>query len=137
MSAVNITNFTLMQEYVANIMNVPVGKYYHVANNLHMYDNQRDAVNELAAMNVADYPSRHGRWTYPSRIPTLEKFDQLCLQLYHAEKLIYNGECDEFVTTGNDVFDDWTKVFLHHRTETSVPIPAFANPYLNDLFNVQ
>lgn len=37
-SGVNIVNFTLLQELVAHLVNMPVGKYHHTSNNMHVYE---------------------------------------------------------------------------------------------------
>ena len=132
MSAVNIFNFTWMQEYVANILGVPIGKYYHFANNLHMYDYQVQQVQELAALDIEDYASEFGVFQYKDRIRSLERFDELCMQLFTYEQLVYNTESDESIRFGCDMFDDWANVFLRHR-QLSNPT-AFINPYLNLLF---
>src|SRR5699024_613430 len=36
-SAVNIFNFTFILEYFAQILNLEIGDYYHIANNFHYY----------------------------------------------------------------------------------------------------
>ena len=50
MSGVNVFNFTFMLEYIANILGVPVGKYYHISNNLHAYVEFMDKVCCVAKM---------------------------------------------------------------------------------------
>lgn len=134
MSAVNIFNFTWMQEYVANIIGLPVGTYYHFANNLHMYDDQIDRVKEIAALDIEDYAT-DAPFQYKDHIESLDTFDRLCEQLLVFENLVYTGECNEFVPFGFDMFDDWAKVFLHHRD--GLQIPKFVNPYLNTLFKCE
>lgn len=131
MSAVNIFNFTWMQEYIANIIGVPIGKYYHCANNLHLYEEQLEKVKEIALLNLEAFENTYV-FQYRDKISTLEEFDKLCDHLFNYEQLVYRGECDEFISFGNDMFDDWAKVFMHYHKECSVP--PFVNPYLNKLF---
>ena len=50
-------NFTLMQEYVAAIVGVPVGKYYHKADNLHVYKDFIPLAEEIAKRDPNSYPS--------------------------------------------------------------------------------
>ena len=50
-SAVNIFNFTLMQEYFAKILNLEVGDYYHVVNSFHYYDEYKNKITALANLN--------------------------------------------------------------------------------------
>lgn len=47
-SAVNVFNFTFMQEYIAGVLGVPVGRYYHIAHNLHVYENSLPLVKKIA-----------------------------------------------------------------------------------------
>lgn len=54
-SAVNVTNFTLMQEYVANILGLPVGTYYHIANNFHVYEEHVPRIKEFAELDISLY----------------------------------------------------------------------------------
>lgn len=37
-SAVNVSNFAFMQEYVASVLGVPIGSYYHLVDNFHVYE---------------------------------------------------------------------------------------------------
>ena len=39
-SAVNIFNFTFMQEYFAAMLNMEIGSYFHIANNFHFYEDK-------------------------------------------------------------------------------------------------
>ena len=48
-SAVNLYNFTFMQKYVSMLTGIPVGRYYHVANNLHIYEDSMQMVDDIIA----------------------------------------------------------------------------------------
>ena len=47
-SAVNIFNYTFMQEYMAAILGLEVGNYYHFADNFHYYDRHKEMVEQLS-----------------------------------------------------------------------------------------
>jgi thymidylate synthase len=129
MSAVNIFNFTWMQEYVANIIGVPIGKYYHIANNLHVYEKHYEKIVGFASLNL-DHYSSNGQYQYEDKIGSLENFDKLITRLYRYEQGVHRGEVYQFVSFGNDMIDDWAKVFLNYK---GIVLP-FNNPYLNKLF---
>lgn len=52
-SAVNIFNFTFMQEYFSSILGMEIGNYYHIANNFHYYEDKRGMLETLAS--IKDY----------------------------------------------------------------------------------
>lgn len=54
-SGINWFEFGVMQELVANMIDIPVGTYYHVTNNLHVYDRHFKIVNNMAVLD--EYPS--------------------------------------------------------------------------------
>ena len=131
LSAVNIFNFTLMQEYVANMLAFPVGKYYHVINNLHMYLNQVQQVKRLAKFTPRTYRSPI-RYQYPNEIKSITDFDRLCLKLYAYERNVSSKASSKIIDFENSMFNDWAKVFLFHQDQTRHL--TFDNPYLNELF---
>ena len=49
-SAVNIFNYTFMQEYVSAILGLEVGNYYHIADNLHFYERHTELVKKLSEL---------------------------------------------------------------------------------------
>ena len=53
-SAVNIFNYTFMQEYVAAILGLEIGDYYHIADNLHYYDRHAEMVKKMAELGEWD-----------------------------------------------------------------------------------
>lgn len=128
-SAVNVTNFTLMQEYVANILGLDVGRYYHIAANLHMYEDQTDRIKQLANLDIKHY-QRDVRWQYEDHITDLELFDTLCDAVYTFERSLVNGMWNVDFDPPNDMFNDWLKVFRHHVGHHV----EFKNPHLQDLF---
>lgn len=132
LSAVNIFNFTLMQEYVATLLNLPIGKYYHIINNLHVYEDFLPMVETFASLNISDYTSKHGVWQYPDTYERgLSDFDNKLENLFENEKEIRNGVLIN--RSDNVLFSDWTNVLIKHwKKDTNL---KFVNPYLNDLYN--
>jgi len=133
-SAVNVINFAIMQEYVANIMGLPIGKYYHFAHNFHYYEDFESRVVELRDVGFSDpnYHKESVKFQYKDPIGDLENFDFLLDLLFDYEKSLREGyslPCD----LGNDMFNDWAKVFYNYWTKQPV---YFENPHLNKLFNI-
>lgn len=135
-SAVNVFNFTLMQEYVAAMVGVPVGKYYHKADNLHVYADFIPLVQRIADNYLPGIPSG-GNFTYKPSYKTLEDFDTYLTKLSTFEelcrgKVVPVEELEVILRTFTDqLFNDWAKVFFTYWTK--VPV-EFANPFLNELF---
>lgn len=131
-SAVNVFNFTLIQEYFANILGVPVGKYYHFANNLHYYKNFEDDIKFFANINHGNYFTRD-EFYYSSNFMSLKNFDFLIDMLYDFEKktsisLNHDEPIPDF---GNDMINDWAGVIKLYWSRKNV---KFVNPLLNLLF---
>lgn len=139
-SAVNVFNFTLMQEYVAAIVGVPVGKYYHKADNLHVYKDFIPLAEEIAKRDPNSYPSGVN-FSYKTTFKTLEEFDALIAQLSQFEENCRNSENrteQDFELLRADIekfedemFSDWAKVIFRYWTKQLV---EFRNPLLNELF---
>jgi len=134
LSAVNVFNFTWMQEYVANMLGLSVGNYYHFVNNLHVYDYHLEKVKGFAKLNIHDYDSDI-EFQYKDRIHSLKEFDKLITGIYQYEKDVFLGKITAFPSFGNDMADDWAKVFLVY-TNHDLHI-EFINPYLNNLFKTK
>ena len=97
-SAVNIFNYTFMQEYVAAILGMEVGYYYHIADNLHYYDRHQELVEALSMMDeVEEKPVM-----YDKSFRSLDEFDELVTRL-SEEELSMRKNLDEYKTT---VFED-------------------------------
>lgn len=133
-SGVNIFNFTWMQEYIANIIGVPIGKYYHVANNLHVYADFMSKVEDYATYDLEDYRSPYPVFQYSDLISGLTEFDAQLIQLYEYEAYLRNTPESRLLRSfGNDMFDDWSRVF--HQYKFPDKELNFINPYLSKLFN--
>lgn len=127
-SAVNIFNFTFIQEYFAQILGLEVGCYYHIVNNLHYYKEFHDKVEKLA--NISEY--RDDYFVYRKNFNSLNEFDIRIAKLeqlehdFRQKKIIYP------LSFGDDFFDDWSKVlFAFHTKDLSI---KFVNPILNKLY---
>lgn len=139
-SAVNVFNFTLMQEYVAAIVGVPVGKYYHKADNLHVYEQFFPLVEDLAKEDPLWYTTGI-RYEYPRCAKTLTEFDINIDRLTCFETALRgNGEFSEddieffeseISRIPEGLFQDWAKVLFRYWTKKNV---EFSNPLLNELF---
>lgn len=127
-SAVNIFNYTFIQEYVANILNLEIGCYYHIANNLHYYVNRHsELIQELANIeNVKDLS-----FDYDDSIESLQNFDNSISKMIFWENELAKGNTSEILTLNNDFFDDWSKVIYHKYFNNKSLI--FKNPILNSL----
>lgn len=141
-SAVNVFNFTLMQEYVAAMVGVPVGEYFHKADNLHVYEGSLDMVKEIAKTDahLAPIDTSTKRFTYVPTYHTLEEFDSLISALSDFEAgcrcdvdLPYDDEEAIEVLGGikDPLFSDWARIIYRKWSKKSV---KFVNPMLNELF---
>ena len=93
-SAVNLYNFTLMQQYVAKLLHVPVGVYYHIADNFHYYENKRDLVEQLASIDlgIAIEYDQGLHNDYDDYIPSLGYLDDTAMEIYEIEEQLWNLE---------------------------------------------
>lgn len=127
-SAVNIFNFTFMQEYFARILNLEVGDYYHIANNFHFYEDKRIHIESIAKVKTCTDES----FKYNYSFSTLKDFDKLLLKLNQEEFKLRNNSIPEVMDFEDDFFNDWYKIIYRYHTKTKVD---FANPILNSLFD--
>ena len=126
-SAVNIFNYTFIQEYIAQILGFPIGNYYHVVNNLHYYKPFEETIKVLASINSWDDSSH----TYNKTFNTLHEFDMLRGQLEEFENKLRSGKSRKLLTFGDEFFDDWAKViYAYHTLDDSL---EFANSNLTVL----
>lgn len=81
-SAINIFNYTFMQEYVAAILGMDIGNYYHIVDNLHYYERHYDMVHELARVSEWEECSL----SFKKGFDSLEAFDALVAKLSKEEQ---------------------------------------------------
>lgn len=126
-SAVNIFNFTFMQEYFAAILGLEIGAYYHIANNMHYYDDKQKLVEDIAA--VDSVTDEHFEYTKSFR--SLNSFDALLNQLSQEEqKMRVEGNNYHYHTFVDDFFQDWYNVLYRKLTKRDV---EFINPNLKNV----
>ena len=127
-SAVNIFNFTFIQEYFSQILNLELGDYYHIANNFHYYTEfERDL---KAISNVTEIEDNG--FQYSKSFKNLADFDSLIDKLRTEEEKLRKGQGNGLVNFEDDFFNDWYKAFYAFNKKTSM---KFTNPELQSLFN--
>lgn len=89
-SAVNIFNYTFIQEYVAAIVGLELGDYYHMVDNLHYYECYGEMVRQLAKIaEIQETPSN-----IKKSFSSLEDFDNLVSVLGKEEELMRRSPKD-------------------------------------------
>lgn len=126
-SAVNLFNFTFMQEYFSYMVGVPVGKYYHVVNNLHVYEWGMDMIRAIA--DASDY--KEYEFKYGGGLLSLDDFDIMIKELSEFETDIRtHKEYRERPEFSMDFFNDWKNVFVRkHLPDVRV---EFKNSFLGE-----
>lgn len=81
-SAVNVFNYTFMQEYVAAILGLEIGNYFHIADNLHYYKRHSEMVHKMATIREPDEAPIFLRKGFSS----LHDFDALVTKLSTEER---------------------------------------------------
>ena len=102
-SAVNIFNYTFMHEYVAAILGLEVGNYYHIADNLHYYDRHTEMVRKIAEL---------GEWNdeatvHIKKFQSLGEFDELITKLSTEETMMRTNIRDYKRTEFEDSFFEY------------------------------
>lgn len=126
-SAVNIFNFTFMQEYIARILNIQVGDYYHIANNFHFYEDKRKDIEIISKVDNYIDESYDYKYSFNSLI----EFDSKLRKL-EKEELILSNYNTSIIDFEDEFFNDWYKVLYQRNKKEKV---EFANPILNQIFN--
>jgi thymidylate synthase len=126
-SAVNIFNFTFMQEYFSKILNFEIGNYYHIVSNLHYYENFQNQVigfAELKNVNDNDF------YSYSKTFNNLSEFDLLLKLLSEYEEDLRINKSNKIFYFKDDFFYDWANIFYYHATKQVI---KFKNPYLENI----
>jgi thymidylate synthase len=132
-SGVNVFNFTWMQEYIANILGLPLGKYYQIIDDLHLYADKLEVIKEIAATDISLYKTS-SPFQYRDHINSLTDFNHLIIGLYNYEQALFTGTHRDYMPFGNDMFDDWARIF--YKFWIPEDRSKFNNPYLNKLYNI-
>lgn len=126
-SAVNIFNYTFLQEYFSRILNIPIGNYYHIANNLHYYEGFQELLANLACVDKFDDDS----FEYKKTFSSLSDFDEMVNRLAQYENAVRNNWNIELPDFEDDFFNDWAKIFYHFNIDRT--FDDFKNPILSDV----
>lgn len=111
-SAVNLFNYTFMQEYVAAILGMEIGNYYHIADNLHYYDRHQELIKTLSEMDGADETIVG----YDKTFRNLVEFDELITRL-SEEEMSMRMETDSYQVSGfeDPFFQHWYEVLFEYN----------------------
>jgi thymidylate synthase len=126
-SAVNIFNFTFIQEYFAQILNLEIGEYYHISNNFHYYEEHKEQIQNISKIHSYEDIG----FKYSKSFKDLTEFDQKLKVLQSEEAKLRSYQKAELIDFDDDFFNDWFKTFYCFNTRCKV---HFINPVLNNLF---
>ena len=128
-SAVNIFNFTFMQEYFASMLGMEIGSYFHIANNFHFYEDKLRIVESIANSNITDDIP----FEYNKTFSSLQEFDSLVKTLNEEEmKMRIYGNSYKYLYIEDPFFRDWYNVLYVFNTHRTI---NFVNPILNSLIH--
>ncbi|MDR0509863.1 MAG: thymidylate synthase [Rikenellaceae bacterium] len=109
-SAVNIFNFTFIQEYFSCILGLEIGNYYHIVNNFHYYENKYNFKDQLTRIYESEM-NDEADYLYSKSFKNLDEFDHLIKRLSEEEEKLRCGESTTLVDFEDDFFNDWYKAF--------------------------
>jgi thymidylate synthase len=122
-SAVNIPNFTLIQEIIASILGLEVGCYYHVANNLHYYEDQRHLISSIADVISYEIDTSY-HYTFPQSI---NKLDLELSNLYEYQEGLNDLSSTSTFSSEFSGLQDWAGVLKSFHTKR---IESIENSFL-------
>lgn len=110
--AVNIFNYTFMQEYFASILGLDVGYYIHIANNMHYYELHSGLLTTLSGISEVEDEGTPFQTTFSS----LDEFDNLLSQL-SAQETMMRLSWNEYKPYHFEdaFFDNWYKVLYSYN----------------------
>lgn len=113
-SAVNIFNYTFMQEYVSAILGLEVGNYYHIADNFHFYERHTELVKKLSELREwNDEPT-----IFSKKFHSLDEFDELITKLLKEEISMRTNMRDYMRIKFDDpFFEHWYDVLYEYNIE--------------------
>jgi thymidylate synthase len=121
-SGINWFEFTVMQELVAGMIGVPIGTYYHVTNNLHVYSRHFKMV-EKVATGMMNSCSEYQAPDYRS-IPDVLSMDALLGRFFLIEYGIRSSAPTDYFA--QQVLDDSRDLSLiHDLAQVSLAYCAF------------
>jgi thymidylate synthase len=137
-SAVNVFNFTLMQEYFSFILDLPLGRYYHTVDNFHVYENFLEKIGTISEQTPVDTD-----YKYP-RFPTsLSCVDNCFKNMYIVQKSCLERSSREEDLFYPDIFYksffyDWIttlRLFSEKGKSRRLMIDSLSHPQLEEIFS--
>ncbi len=127
-SAVNIFNFTFMQEYMSKLLGIPIGKYYHIAHNFHFYEDFLDRIIDFNNFEISTakefdqsfQPNTQKIESYEEllkRAEEIKRIEEWAYKTKNKEKVleeIYKTKLQE-----DDFFLDWAMIFVKKNLSKS------------------
>lgn len=124
-SAVNVFNYTFMQEYMASILGLQLGCYYHIANNMHYYVRHKDKLINLSKLNDIEDVS----YNYMPTFHSLQDFDNLLFKLSNEEyQMRTNTRNYKYYEFNDPFFMDWYNILYSFNFKKKV---NYINPLLD------
>jgi thymidylate synthase len=129
-SGVDIFNFTFMHEYMANMLGLEMGCYYHIVDNFHFYDRYRTKIKAISKAILKKEPY----FKYPFRVRSLSDFNRKVTSLADWEERIRMGLTKDIAHFHDSFFDDWAAVLyrFHFKKKCN-----FKNPILNRILDAE
>lgn len=117
-SAVNIFNYTFMQEYVSSILGLDIGNYYHIADNLHYYEHHDLMIHRLAEVDECEEQPL----LFTKTFRTLAEFDALVTKLSEEEHAMRSDIANyKDVCFGDSFIQHWYEVlYMYNRDKGKI-----------------
>lgn len=127
-TGVNVFNYTFMQEYVARILGMDVGTYYHIADNLHYYLDHHEIIKRISE-EILPKPQefRYGREKISS-----SDFHKKLSQLSSWEEAFRQQKRTDLIRFSDPFFDDWANILYSFKYSSKF---EFFNPDLVAIIN--
>lgn len=122
-SGVNIFNFTFIQEYVAKILGLCLGSYYHIADNLHYYSDHSEQIKLFSTID----PPTPSIYEYPAGNYDFKRFNSELIKLSEWEEDFRLQRTSEAMLFDDPFFSDWANVLYSFRFN---PVREFYHPDL-------
>ena len=117
-SAVNIFNYTFMQEYVSSILGLDIGNYYHIADNLHYYEHHDLMIHRLAEVDECEEQPL----LFTKTFRTLAEFDASVTKLSEEEHAMRSDIANyKDVCFGDSFIQHWYEVlYMYNRDKGKI-----------------
>lgn len=127
MSGVNVPNFCLLQMWVAQRVGMSVGRYFHIADNLHFYRRHERMMNLAARWShrsLGEVPIRRGPRFHDD--PDVEYFAEALalvshLRQRHLAKVDIDHIAGQLDVSASDYVAQWVTFMLVHDMVTKTP----------------